>query len=341
MTGRGALTGPTAPVTVTVVRTDVAAPKAGPDPLARLAPEVSRAFSHLQAAVWAGSSPDRSALVGRRVTQLLGSTTEDRTDPAGAPGIPHQSGRQLSRWPDSSLFSEEERACLGFAEQFVIDVAGVDDRLRRQLGAALGADELLEFVVALFALDYGQRVAMVLGSLFPDEPVVGSGLDGPGPPAGTADGAALLGAFDELSRAVARMDSLAPVTTELVRLRGARQHDCRLCQSTRSARALEAGADEDLLDTTERYEASDLVESRKVALRLTDAVITQPGSVDGALAAQVHEWFTPPQVVELVMDVMRNSGQKIAVALAADDPHVTEGVERFEITASGDVEYLG
>jgi alkylhydroperoxidase family enzyme len=225
-------------------------------------------------------------------------------------------------------------------EQFVIDVAGVDDRLRRQLGSALGADELLEFVVALFALDYGQRVALVLGALFPDDPVVGSGPHGPAPAAGSVDGAALLATFDELSRAVARLDALDPVTTELVRLRGARHHDCRLCRSTRSARALDAGADEDVLDATERYEASDLAQSQKVALRLTDAVLTRPAGVDRVLAGQVHEWFAPTQVVELVMDVMRNSGQKVAVALAADDPHVTEGVERFEIARSGDVVYL-
>ena len=40
------------------------------------------------------------------------------------------------------------------------------------------------------------------------------------------------------------------------------------------------------------------------------------------------------------MDVMRNSGQKMAVALAADDPHVASGVERFVIGADGSVEYL-
>ncbi len=77
-----------------------------------------------------------------------------------------------------------------------------------------------------------------------------------------------------------------------------------------------------------------------MALRLTDSVITQPTSVDLALVDQVQRWFTPRQVVELVMDVMRNSGQKIAVALAADAPHVTSGVERFAITATGEVEYL-
>jgi AhpD family alkylhydroperoxidase len=151
----------------------------------------------------------------------------------------------------------------------------------------------------------------------------------------------LLGEFDALSRAIALLDGIDPITTELVRLRSARQHHCRLCQSTRSARALEAGADEALLAATEGYESSELSESRKVALRLTDAMITQPRLVDEDLSAQVRQWFTPPQVVELVMDVMRNSGQKIAVALAADEPHVASGIERFEITATGEVEYLG
>lgn len=199
-------------------------------------------------------------------------------------------------------------------------------------------------MVALFALDYGRRVAMVLTALFPDEPRPGSGRVGGGRPAdrmgGPVDGIALLGAFDELSRAVALLDAVDPVTTELVRLRGARQHNCRLCQSTRSVRALEAGADEALFDATERYEDSDLVERQVVALRLCDAIITGPGSVEPTLADQVHRWFTSVQVVELVMDVMRNSGQKIAVALAADEPHVTSGIERFEITDRGDVEYL-
>ncbi len=284
------MTGPAHPVTVAAVRTDAAVPEVGPDPLTRLAPEVSRAFSHLIAAVWAGSSPDRSDLVSRRISQLLGGPPGD----GAARRVPLPSGRP-SRGPDSPLRPDEERVCLDFVEQFVIDVAGVDDRLRRQLGAALGAEQVLEFVVALFALDYGQRVVMVLDTLFPDEPVVGSALDGPGPRAGSVDGAVLLGAFDELSRAVARLGSIDPVTAELVRLRGARQHDCRLCRSTRSARALDAGADEDLLDATERYETSELSESQKVALRLTDAVITRPSTVDGALAAQVHAGSRRPR----------------------------------------------
>ena len=45
-------------------------------------------------------------------------------------------------------------------------------------------------------------------------------------------------------RVVPALDALDPVTSELVRLRGARQHDCRLCRSLRSRTTLRAGATE-------------------------------------------------------------------------------------------------
>jgi hypothetical protein len=37
--------------------------------------------------------------------------------------------------------------------------------------------------------------------------------------------------------------------------------------------------------------------------------------------------------------VARNSLNKIAVALGADTPHVTEGVEIFDVDANGDLIY--
>jgi len=46
--------------------------------------------------------------------------------------------------------------------------------------------------------------------------------------------------------AVARLRALDPVTTEVVRLRGAAQHNCRLCKSLRKGNALDAGGSESL-----------------------------------------------------------------------------------------------
>ena len=52
---------------------------------------------------------------------------------------------------------------------------------------------------------------------------------------------ALLVAYQD---AVVRYGLLDAVTTELVRLRCARQHDCRICQTLRLADAAHAGVDD-------------------------------------------------------------------------------------------------
>ena len=82
--------------------------------------------------------------------------------------------------------------------------------------------------------------------------------------------------------AVARMRGLDPVTTEVVRLRGAAQHNCRLCKSLREANALDSGGSEDLYGEIEHYESADEADrcaQGGVAVRRRDdldAVADQP-----------------------------------------------------------------
>jgi alkylhydroperoxidase family enzyme len=306
------------------------------DPLLQFAPEASTVIAKLMANLWGVTDPELLELVQARISQLL---RNESTLFGGR--IPSAKVAALAQWPTSSLFSDADRAVLAFAEQFIMDVAGVSTEQRSSLGKHLDPAELGGFVMALYLLDYGQRVEMALDRLFPGTPVAAfaqrdkAGSSGP-----PARGLSLQSDVDALLMAIARLDSLDMVTTEVVRLRGARRHNCRICQSTRSVKALDAGADEAMFDKIDHYESSDLVESHKVALRLIDAIITQPTEIDESLVAQVHQYFTPPEVIELVLDVMRNSCQKVAVALAVDDPHVTSGVELYAITDDGDVEYL-
>ena len=84
-------------------------------------------------------------------------------------------------------------------------------------------------------------------------------------------------------RIVALDTALDPVTTELVRLRGARAHDCRICQSRLSLRAVESAGD-DALFAADADDAA-LTERQRAALALADAVIWQPTTIDDALVA--------------------------------------------------------
>ena len=209
------------------------------------------------------------------------------------------------------------------AEQFVVDVTGVDIA---PLGPRLGAD-LVPFVKSLWVLDLGLRSDVVLSRLF----------DVPIPPRSGQPASPEPLSFEPFLRAVALLDGLDPLTTELVRLRVARHHNCRLCKSLRTQAALQAGGDESVYDKVDRFADSDLDDRRKTALHLTETLIIRPDSLDDALIAHAHQHFSPGELVELVLDVMRNAANKVAVAFGADAPNVDHGLQLYDIGPDGDM----
>ena len=129
--------------------------------------------------------------------------------------------------------------------------------------------------------------------------------------------------------AVVRGSTLDPVTTELVRLRCARTHHCRICQTLRLADARAAGVDETMTAKVDWYERSDLPERAKVALRVTDAFITRPDLLSEAGACQARASFGPAELASLCLDITKWSTQKIKVALG------TDGADRLATDADG------
>lgn len=223
----------------------------------------------------------------------------------------------------------DDPAVAAFAEQFAVDVSAVSDEQRAAFLAATG-DRAFAVVQQVYVGDVWPRVRSVLDAVL-----------GPGTwpvPAGTE--ADLWPLLEELMRAVARLDALDPVTTELVRLRGARQHDCRICRSRRHVAALAAGATGDTFDALDRWESSDLADDRKAALGLTDAMLWTPYAVPADVVAAARAHLTGAQVVEVVLDVARNAANKIAVGLRADAAEVSEGVQLFTTDADGEVSTL-
>jgi alkylhydroperoxidase family enzyme len=146
--------------------------------------------------------------------------------------------------------------------------------------------------------------------------------------------------FNGFLPAVARGTALDPLTAEIVRLRGAAQHHCRLCNSLREATALEAGGSEDTYGDIESYETSNrLSEPHKAALRYVDALIWSPADISPEISKQVRAHFSADEAVEVTFDVMRNASNKIAVAMAADAPRVDRGTERYRLLADGQTQY--
>jgi alkylhydroperoxidase family enzyme len=226
--------------------------------------------------------------------------------------------------------TEDDDAIPAFAEQMCLDVASVSDDQRTAFLAAAG-DRASTLAAALWVVEFIPRSRAALDALF---------ALGPWPNGATAPvPGGLWAALDGFIRAVPALEELDPVTSELVRLRGARQHDCRLCRSLRNRTALRAGATEAAFRAVDNYAHSDLSPLQRAALAVTDAMIWTPGRIDDTAIAGLRAEADPAQQVEVVLDVTRNAVNKVAVALGADAAHVDEGVEIYDVAPDGSLLY--
>ena len=203
---------------------------------------------------------------------------------------------------------------------------------------ATGRDALL-FVQSVYVSDVFLRARVALDRLAETQGAIPSAVR-----ANSVQAEAIASGPDQLwplleafVRDIAQLHSLDALTTELVRLRGAEVHRCRLCQSRVSVKALDQAGDIALFAQTRDFDAEGFRDADRVALRLADALVTQPSSIDDALVDTAHRHFTHAQQLEIVFDVVRNSANKIAVAFGADDPIVTAGIEFYDLDHNGDV----
>jgi alkylhydroperoxidase family enzyme len=227
--------------------------------------------------------------------------------------------------------AEQDPQLAEFAEQFAVDVSVISADQRAAFMSASGK-KAFQLAVLIFIADFVPRVRAgltALGFAPVVDPVVWDR---------DTDPIDLL--LNRFTSTVGALRELDPVTTEVIRLRGAVQHNCRLCKSLREGAALDAGGSESMYSDIERYESSALLDERhKAALRYVDALIWTPSKIDADGVAGVREHFSDAEALEITLDVMRNAANKIAVALGGDAPRVEEGTERYLLGLDGQPVY--
>lgn len=300
------------------------------DPRATSAPEVLDALRVSCASVRAAADGDLLELARLRSAALLGDGVEVGARPWGV--VDPAQREAVDRWPTADVFDDRARSALALTEQFVLDVTGVAAGPLGPAAASMGPS-VVPFVQGLYLLDVGQRVAVVLGRVF-DTTI--SSDDWAWPDDGATVSADPMEAVMTLLAAIGRERAVDPVTAELVRLRGARLHRCRRCQSVRSVAALEAGADLALLGADDPGTVADLDVASRAALALVDATFVGPPVLDDDLVAGLRTSFDDRQLVGLVGYLLRNAANKVAVAFGADEAIVTEGFEYQIIDAAGE-----
>jgi AhpD family alkylhydroperoxidase len=291
----------------------------GADALRRHAPRAADTLDGLVVTMWADVAT--AGLTG--VVTSCGAANASLLDLTPLPLSQPNSG-------EPGRGTKDDGAVLAFAEQACLDVAAVTDGQRTAFLAAAG-DRAGTLAAALWVVEFIPRARAALDALFTP------GLW----PASTASpvSGGIWAALDDFIRAVPALDGLDAVTSEMVRLRGARQHDCRLCRSLRSRTALRAGATEEAFRAVDNYADSALSPLQRAALAVADAMIWTPGRIDDTTVAGIRAESAPAQQVELVLDVTRNALNKVAVALGADDAHVEDGIEIYDVTPDGSLIY--
>ncbi|MGI9624411.1 MAG: hypothetical protein ACR2PK_16380 [Acidimicrobiales bacterium] len=124
-------------------------------------------FEHLSSAHAAAAEVVDPRLLGlctARVAMLLG------LDPEASPALDADTLDALSTWPDNPEFSETERACLAFTEQFVVDVANIPDELAEPVVEAVGPDGFANFVTALLVNEQRIRLRLIWDRVLDGDP---------------------------------------------------------------------------------------------------------------------------------------------------------------------------
>jgi AhpD family alkylhydroperoxidase len=131
-------------------------------------PDVAGSLDALYEAAWSVVDPVLLELCRLRVAKLLGCDDEQgvRTEAARAAGLDEATIADLPAWPTSERFGRRERACLAFCEQFVIDVAGMDDGLAFAVSDERGPQAFRDFVSALLVVEHRQRLRLTYERLF-------------------------------------------------------------------------------------------------------------------------------------------------------------------------------
>jgi alkylhydroperoxidase family enzyme len=136
-----------------------------------------------------------------------------------------------------------------------------------------------------------------------------------------------------------RQGTIGPRLFELVRLRIAFHNQCRSCMAVRYPESIEDGLTEELVCSLEQpYDAPDLTDADRAALRFADFFATDHLCIDDDVYDDMRRYFTETQLVEigLICAISVGIGRLAATWHVVD--HVPEGLQSDGKVAPWDIE---
>lgn len=130
-------------------------------------PDVVACLEEARQAAWQAADPRLLELCRLRVAQLLGCDAESEVLTPGAE-VDEATASELASWPRSDRFDATDRAVLALCEQWVVDVASLDDGTVRAVAEAIGDEPLVDLANALLVVEQRQRLRLAWDRLLED-----------------------------------------------------------------------------------------------------------------------------------------------------------------------------
>jgi AhpD family alkylhydroperoxidase len=131
---------------------------------------------------------------------------------------------------------------------------------------------------------------------------------------------------------------------EIVRLRIAFHNQCRTCMAVRYEDAIDDGLTEDVVCSLEKpYEAPDLTDADRAALRFADLFATNHLAIDEELVTELHRHFSDREIHELAYTVACwvAGGRLSSLSYGTDDlPEYFQGDGEQRLTPWGTQETI-
>ena len=123
---------------------------------------VKKELANIHDLAWDVVDKELLSLCKLRIAMILGcdeevASAKQYLNPSKADAI--------TQWSTSNIFTDEEKSCLRFTEEFIIDVSSIPDALAVAVREHLGEEGFVTFVNALLVVEQRIRLLLVWSKL--------------------------------------------------------------------------------------------------------------------------------------------------------------------------------
>ena len=124
---------------------------------------VAKELANIHDLAWEVTNKEILGLCKLRIAMILGCDSEVDVMSQQLNSVKVS---DLSQWPTSNHFSDLEKSCLRFTEEFIIDVASIPDDSAFAIRDDLGDEGFVNFVNALLVIEQRMRLLIVWQKMF-------------------------------------------------------------------------------------------------------------------------------------------------------------------------------